>query len=376
MRKLLSSLLAGAMVVSLAACGGAKTETTSTDKSSSQPAASSSASEAEGEDGEGMTPKKVAVIRNLTSDDHTKQFLQGCVSEGESFGYTVDTFISDGDDAKMQTLVEQAIQKNYDGLIISHGKADYSYDMLKPAVDKGMKVVTFDTVAEKDGVQLEGITSTAQDDEKLAILSLDELAALGKDGQPAKVIKVWYGPGVPPLDKRNVIYQQMEKEGKIETVENIGPSNLQNTQGDVANGLAAVLPKYKEGEVDGIWGSWDELAKGALTALKDSNRTDIPMISIDVSNQDINLMREQPDVWRATAAVDPKLIGVVDMRLLAKKFAGEETPETYNLEAKLIKAEILKEDTTMDSLKEIVDGWGVSDAFDEPWMQELREANK
>lgn len=376
MRKLLSSLLAGAMVVSLAACGGAKTETASTDKSSSQPAASSSASEAEGEDAEGMTPKKVAVIRNLTSDDHTKQFLQGCVSEGESFGYTVDTFISDGDDAKMQTLVEQAIQKNYDGLIISHGKADYSYDMLKPAVDKGMKVVTFDTVAEKDGVQLEGITSTAQDDEKLAILSLDELAALGKDGQPAKVIKVWYGPGVPPLDKRNVIYQQMEKEGKIETVENIGPSNLQNTQGDVANGLAAVLPKYKEGEVDGIWGSWDELAKGALTALKDSNRTDIPMISIDVSNQDINLMREQPNVWRATAAVDPKLIGVVNMRLLAKKFAGEETPDTYNLEAKLIKAEILKEDTTMDSLKEIVDGWGVSDAFDEPWMQELREANK
>lgn len=379
MRKLLSSLLAGAMLLSLAACGGAKTEPAPS-AAPSQSAASESEAPSEGasagEAQQDMTPKKVAVVRNLTSDDHTKQFLQGCVSEGESFGYTVDTFISDGDDAKMQTLVEQAIQKDYDGLIISHGKADYSYDMLKPAIDKGMQVVTFDTVAEKDGVQLEKITSTAQDDEKLAELSLGELAALGKDGKPARIIKVWYGPGVPPLDKRNVIYQQMEKDGKITTVENIGPSNLQNTQGDVANGLAAVLPKYKEGEIDGVWGSWDELAKGALTALKDSNRTDIPLISIDVSNQDINLMREQPDVWRATAAVDPKLIGIVDMRLLAKKFAGEETPATYNLDAKLIKADMLKDDTSMDTLKDIIEGWGISDAFDEPWMQELRESHK
>lgn len=54
---------------------------------------------------------KIAVVRNLPSDDHTKQFLDGCVSEGESFGYKVDTFISNGDDAKFQELISQAIQK-------------------------------------------------------------------------------------------------------------------------------------------------------------------------------------------------------------------------------------------------------------------------
>lgn len=376
MKKLYACLLALGLAMSIAGCSGAPAESPEgedTAESAETKEVQETTIEAKND---AMTPKKVAVVRNLTSDDHTKQFLEGCVSEGESFGYTVDTFISDGDDAKMQTLVEQAIQKDYDGLIISHGKADYSYDLLKPAVEKGMKIVTFDTVAVKDGVQLETITSTAQDDQKLAELSLGELAALGKDGNPARVIKVWYGPGVPPLDKRNVIYQQMEEEGLIETVENVGPSNLQNTQGDVANGVAAVLPKYKEGEVDGIWGSWDELAKGALTAINDAGRTDIPMISIDVSNQDINLMREQPDVWRATAAVDPKLIGIVNMRLLAKKFAGEETPEEYNLEAKLIHSADLQDDTIMTNLNTIVDGWGQSNAFNEAWMEELRAAYK
>jgi len=316
---------------------------------------------------------KIAVIRNLPSDDHTKQFLDGCKSEGESFGYKVDTFISNGDDAKFQELVAQQIQKDYDGLIISHGKAEYSTDMLKPAIDKGMKVVTFDT-AFKDGVVPEGITSTAQDDTALAKLSLDEIVASSKN-KPAKVIKIWFGPGIPPLDRRDAIYKQYEKDGKIQTVEFVGPSTLDDVQGEVSTRVAAVLPKYPEGTVDAMWGSWDEMAKGGNKALKEANRKDINLVSIDVSNQDINLMMEEGSVWSATAAVDPKLIGIVDTRLLAKKLKGEETPQTYDLQASLIKRSQLKADTIMDTLKDVVDGWGKSDAFDEAWMTELRTKN-
>ena len=315
---------------------------------------------------------KVAVIRNLPSDDHTKQFLDGARSEGESFGFKVDTFIADNDDAKFQELVDQAIAKGYDGLIISHGKKDYSYDMLKPAVDKGIKVVTFDTVIEKDGKGLPDITRTFQDDFALAKLSL---GVINEIADPARIIKLWWGPGVPPLDRRETIYKPLEEEGHLITLETIGPTNFQDVQGDIAAKVSAVLPKYPEGEIDAIWGSWDEMAKGAYTALKDAGRTDIKLVSIDISNQDINLMREPGSVWIATAAVDPKLIGIVDMRLLAKKFAGEETPDEYDLEAKLIRQSDLKPDTTMQTLNEVIPGWGDSDAFNEPWMDKLRTYN-
>lgn len=315
---------------------------------------------------------KIAVVRNLPSDDHTKQFLDGARSEGESFGFKVDTFIADNDDARFQELVAQAIQKDYDGLIISHGKKDYSYDMLKPAIDKGLKVVTFDTVIEKDGKNLPEITTTFQDDFKLAELSLNEITALSKDGQPVRVIKLWFGPGVPPLDRRESIYKKYEQENKIKTLEVIGPSNFQDVQGDIAAKVSAVLAKYPAGTVDAIWGSWDEMAKGGYKAMKDSNRMDIKLISIDISNQDMNLMREQGSTWLSTAAVDPKLIGLVNMRLLAKKLAGEEVPAEYNLEAKLIKQDQLKPETNMTNLQNVVEGWGKSDAFNETWMDTLR----
>lgn len=365
-KRYVALLLATVAMVSLTACS----------KPAPAPAQTPAAPASTGLEGvpKGLTDKqlKVAVVRNLPSDDHTKQFLDGARSEGESFGFKVDTFIADNDDAKFQELVAQAIQKGYDGLIISHGKADYSYDMLKPAIDKGMKVVTFDTVIQKGNQNLPTITTTFQDDFKLAELSLGEIAALAKDNKPVRVIKLWWGPGVPPLDRRETIYKKFEQDNKIKTLETVGPSNFQDVQGDMATKVGALLAKYPAGTVDAIWGSWDEMAKGAYKALNDAKRTDVKLISIDISNQDMNLMREPNSVWLSTAAVDPRLIGIVDMRLLAKKFAGEQTPADYNLEAKLIKKTQLKPETNMTNLKDVIEGWGKSDAFNEKWMDTLR----
>ncbi len=317
---------------------------------------------------------KIAVIRNLPSDDHTKQFLDGASKEGKSLGYEVDTFISNGDDAKFQELIAQQVQKDYDGLIISHGKAEYSAAVLQPALDKGVKIVTFDT-SFKDNSIPEGITSTAQDDYSLAELSLDEIIERSAN-KPAKVLKLWFGPGIPPLDRREEIYKKYEADGKIVTVDLVGPSTLDDVQGEVSSRVGAILAKYPEGSVDAIWGSWDELAKGGYKAMQEAKRKDIQLISIDISNQDINLMMEEDSIWKATAAVDPGLIGIVNMRILAKKIKGEETPATYDLAANLIKKEQLNADTTMNTLSDVVEGWGQSDAFNETWMDELREKNK
>lgn len=314
---------------------------------------------------------KIGVIRNLPSDDHTTQFLDGARSEGESFGFTVDTYISDGDDARFQDLVAQAIQRNYDGLIISHGKDSYSYDMIKPALEQGIEVVTFDTIAVKDGESLEGITSTQQDDFMLAEMSLDEIVAFHEGDGPAKVLKITIG-GIPPLDNREVIYRQYEEEGLIETVDVLGPQNMDNVQSDVSAAVDAALSRYGEGEIDFIWAAWDELAKGAYISLKNNNRTDIKLVSIDISNQDINFMTEEGSVWISTAAVDPHLIGKMNMRLLAKRLAGEEVPDFYELEPHVIRQEDLTPETNMNNLSDVIDGWGESDDFNEDWMDTLR----
>jgi len=351
MKKSLSVLLCAALVVTMfAGCGGSK-------KAADDAATDSAAGPLAG--------KKVAVVRNLANGDHTQQFLAGCVEEGEKMGMTVDTFVTDGDDAKCQETVAQVISKDYDAIILSHGQLSYSYDMLLPAVEKGMKVVTFDTMpyenGDASGKLLEGVTSTAQDDYALAELSLgymmEEFEANGGT-YPMKVLKTFMGPGIPPLDRRNEIYTDLEKQGKIETVQVVAPSDYANARGDMTTKTEAILPTIAEGSVDAIWGCYDELAKGVLQALNDAKRTDIPMYTIDVSNDDIQLMVSNAEVWRSTAAVDPKLIGIVDMRLVALKLTDKETPEYFNLSANNIVTTQLKEGNTMQDLGTIIEGWG------------------
>ncbi|GHV75030.1 sugar ABC transporter substrate-binding protein [Spirochaetia bacterium] len=324
---------------------------------------------------------KVAVVRNLAAGDHTQQFLEGCVTEGRALGFIVDTFVTDGDNAKCQNTLEQVIQKDYDGIILSHGEAGYTYNALKPAVDKGMKVVTFDSVpylnGDPNGTILTGVTSTAQEDAKLAELSLASIVAnFPADKQPIKVIRAWMGPGVPPLDRRQAIYDRYVKEGKITEVALVGPVDSANARGGTQDALAALLPRYPAGTVDAIWGSYDELAKGCLQALDDAGRKDIKIMSIDISNDDINLMLSHPDVWVSTAAVDPKLIGIADMRLLAAKFVGETTPDTYNLDAQGVKTTDLNSSITMVNIASVVNGWGqetgVFDSYG--WFKEIKAA--
>lgn len=337
-------------------------------------AACHSAQPAQAEKQSAGSAAKIAVIRNSATDDHAIQFVEGCRAEGESLGYQVDMFLSNNEDARFQELVDQAIQGDYDGLVISHGKADYSYDLLKPAVEKGIKLVLFDTLAEKDGAALEGVTSTAQNDFLLAELSLEHILK-EVENRPVKILKLWFGPGEPPLDRRNSVYEKYEKDGLIETVQVVGPTDWHDVQGSVANSIAALLPKYPENSIDAVWASWDELAKGAYKSFSEAGRTDIPIISIDVSNQDINFMRESPEMWRATAAVDPNTIGRTCMRLMAKKLKGEETPSEYNFEPHLILSDQIQENTNMDNLADIVEGWNTSAAFHEPWMDEMRTSD-
>lgn len=391
MKKILCVLIAVAMMMSLVACTSNPAEET---PAAADPAAPAEPAAPAGDDdavaellakympdqmADGQI--KIAVIRNLAAGDHTQQFLEGCTSEGEALGFIVDTFVTDGDNAKCQETIAQVIQKDYDGIILSHGEAGYTYDSLLPAVEKGMKVVTFDSVPYKGGDAsneiLEDCTSTAQEDYKLAELSLGSIVDyFDAAKQPLKVIRAWMGPGIPPLDRRQTIYDQFVAEGKIEEVALVGPVDFSNARGGTQDALAAILPRFPEGEVDAIWGSYDELAKGCLQALNDAGRTDVKIMSIDISNDDINLMLANPDIWISTAAVDPKLIGISNMRLLAAKFAGEQTPETYNLDAQLVNTTMLDASINMTNIATVVDGWGqekgVFDSY--AWMAEIKAA--
>lgn len=318
---------------------------------------------------------KVAYILNGTSTDIFKMAFNAAVKEGAYYGMKVDIFTSEGDDLRFQDLVNQCAQQGYDGLFLSHGKPQYSYDLIEPLIEKGIEVVTFDTViADAEGKGIDGVTVMFQDDQKMAQMTLDYICdELFPEVRPVRVLKLWRGPGIPPFDRRQEIYKQFEDEGKIVTLEVLGPTNPADSEGSIASVVSSILPKYPPGKADVIWSAYNAYGRGAYKALTEAGRTDIPLVSIDISNQDMNFMREEVGLWKASVAVHFENIGIMGTRLLAKKLHGDEVPAEYILAPSIVTADQLTPDANVENLGTIIEGYGVCEDHLEDWMVTLRE---
>jgi simple sugar transport system substrate-binding protein len=315
-------------------------------------------------------PIRIAVIRNLGSDDNTAQFVAGAVQEGKKLGFQVNTFLSNGDDARFQDFVSQAISEKYDGIILSQGRDPYSTDLIKRIVDNKIAVSVFDTAV--NGT-IPNVTVTQQDDASLTQASVGELI---KDfNGKANIVKLWVA-GFPPMERRQAAYQQILKSNPgIKELEFVGAVSS-DVQGDTANKVGALLAKYPKGKIDAIWGTWDAFSQGAYKALKENGRTEIKLYSIDTSNQDLQLMKEDGSPWKVSVAVDPKLIGAVNLRLVANKIAGEKTPATYEFKAASISQSLVNSQSgpvSVAGLAKIIPGWGQSTDFIAPWFATLEK---
>lgn len=386
MKKVLALLLIMIMTVSLAACGSNKEETKETKETAQETTGKTTeedkteettSSDAEGEDDFVNKGYKIAYILNVASSDIFQMAVTGAKETAEALGMTVDVYFTDVDNVKFQDFVNTCANQGYDAMFLSHGNQETAYDLVNMLVDKGIKVVCFDTQLVNEAgekTSIEGVTQMFQDDQKLADLTLDYIVnTIYPDkvaaGEPVKLLKVWRGPGISPFDRRQETYLKYEEQGLIETVELLGPTDPANGEASMAQVIASALPKYPEGTVDAIWGVYDAYSRGVYVALKEAGRTDIPLVSVDISNQDINYMLDGTNVWRACSTVDFTTVGQQGIRILAMKLHGDETEAVYNLTPSIVSNDMLTKDSNVLNLKDTVEGYGVNEDHIADWMK-------
>lgn len=369
MKKFIALVMAAALAVSFTAC---KVQTTNTVSSATNTKTSTGS-------GSAKVPDKIAAKKNLKfyvasvigGDDFTAQFLAGAKTEGGKYGITVDTYSANGDYAKFHDAIAQALTKNYDGFIISHGDDAATVDDVKKIEAKGIPVVSFDS--NPDLSKVDGVTLTSQEDEQMV---LDSFGQLVEDNSGAGNILYLWVDGFTPMVNRNRIYKALlEKYPDIKEVDRYGVADS-NTSVETQNAVAAMLQKYPKGKLTAIFASWDAFAIGAAKAVEEAGRTDVKIYGIDVSNADLQEMQKPSSPWVATSACDPAEISAIDLRLLLQKIAGESTPKYYIVKPTLITKDELTsygKAVNMDNLSKAVPGWGTSTAFEEAWMSALKK---
>jgi len=331
---------------------------------------------------------KIAVLVNLPAGDQSRQFLEGCVSEGRSMGFTVDTFVSGADKGRCGEITAGIARADYDGLIFAYGETvgetaaaadDFFFDIFKPIADKGMKIVTFETFPPENYRHLDGLVTTFQNDAGLARLSLDVLLSYTSyANHPVRVIRIGCDPGIPFLDRRARVFDEYVRKGAMIEAAYVNVGGIENPEHAAWEGIADILLRFPPGTVDAIWAPYDKFAEGCVHALASADRQDIKLVSIGISNDDIRVMQRYRDIWLANVAVDPKLAGTVNMRILAAALADETLPDTVFFTPQLLKAADLNYAVNIVNISVMVpvwgDAWGLFDHY--PWMNDLKKAEE
>ncbi len=311
-----------------------------------------------------LAGKEVALILQQNLGTFSAQYIAGVEEQVESFGGKVTVFNSEGDLAKMASNLDAAINQGADAILIDHGTKEALNQGVEKAVEKGIPVVAFDA-----GVDVEGVVSLEQGDQLMAEQTLTKLAE-DHNGE-ANIVKIWTA-GFAPMERRQIAYEQFLKDNPgIKEVAAFGAAT-QNTALDTQAQMEAILKQYpNEGDITAVWAAWDEFAKGAVRAIEQAGRTDIKVYSIDMSDEDLQMIQKDSSPWVASAAVDPTDIGRIQVRYAYQLINGEQPEEKVVLEPVFIDAGELPDETvTTETLSEHIEGWGASE---QGYTDDLRE---
>ena len=263
MKKILAMLLAGALCLSMAACGG-NDGGPNTDAQSSADTDAGASTEGGG--------YKLALLMSHQTNAFTTAVSAGAVAMGEQLGVQVDVFDGKQDPATQTSQIETCIAQGYDGVMVEPISADAIVPAVKAANEANMPVLT--VVQQMKNQDSMAIAYCGGDESKSGQLQMEHV--IDVIGEEANIV-VLYGPMGSDA-------QISRKAGWDEVLAN--HPGIQIVFEDTANwtteeALSKVETWLQTGtQIDAVVSQNDSMALGALKAVEDAGM-EIPCFGLD-----------------------------------------------------------------------------------------------
>ena len=311
---------------------------------------------------------RVALVREIGEGSFFERYLAGAQSMADQLGIELIESNARGDQAKMVTNIETAIQQKVDVIIVDHGRTDTLQPAIEKALEVGIKVVTFDLVIDNPNVP-----EIEQDDMLIGFMLSKQLAV--DAGGNANVVYANVN-GFAPLDKRDRAWQDFKwRYPSLSEAAKIGKVS-ESTAADTQTQMEAAI----KSNPDATWviAMYDEFAKGVVRAIQQAGLADkYRVYSVDVTNEDIQMMTEPNSPWKATVATDSYNVGRLAVRTAAALIAGEKVDKYLLVQPAVITQDFLLSNNIkdMDALVNALPVLGESPLVWPDWMFRLVERN-
>ena len=274
--------------------------------------------------------KKVAYIMYMSSSPIFELWSESFTRTAEDLGMEADTFFCEDSDEEWKNRILECAKDGYDGLLVSHGGVDYAWEFLSGVLEDhpDLKIAAFDTSFRDENGEtktIDGVVQLFQQDSGLAAALVEEILAMYPDkaanNEPVNILQVQEENYIIAFDRRQAGYQPYEASGQIRTLAQVAPEDHLSPEDSMREAAKNIIGKYNDGEIDAIWCCYDAYARGVYKALRELD-SDIPMVSVDICDEDIRLMAEGKN-WKACATTNWTLNGEFACRVLALEMAGQ-----------------------------------------------------
>lgn len=298
LNKLAALALAGAMSLSLAACGGAPAE-------SQTPADPSTPAESQVAESTAPAEKhKIGILAPAVTHGWSAAVAYNAEVRCKELSDTVEYKVVTSDNAEQMTTQLDELRTWGADAIVAFPQWEGMEVPIQETIDAGIPVVNFDIEIAADGVY-----RVSGDNKDMGIQGakyvVDKIGTTGT----VVILDVPTSGSVAELRKAGFLETLAEIAPDMKTVEYATQFNREAGLSDMADILTA------NAQIDAVYSMDDETSIGAIQAIKDAGRTDIKVITGGGGSQEyFNMMMEDDSMWIESALYSPAMVmDAVDM---------------------------------------------------------------
>lgn len=267
--------------------------------------------------------KTIGLVISTLNNPFFVDLKEGAEAKAEELAYEIIVLDSQNDPAKELSNVEDLVTQKVDAILINPADSDAVGTAVDTANKSKIPVITLDRGANSGEVATH-IASDNVAGGKMAGKFIVE--ALENEG---KVVELEGIPGTSAARDRGEGFNKAVADSGLEVVAK-QTANFDRTEGlTVMENILQAQP-----EIDAVFAHNDEMALGAMEAIKATDR-DILVVGFDAVSDALKSIEN--DEMAATVAQQPKLIGALGVESVDQLLNGESLEEYVPVELKLIK---------------------------------------
>ena len=248
----------------------------------------------------------------------------GVEAEAKAKGYKLETVSAQDDPAKQINDIQDLIQKKVDLLIVNPTDSDAVVTAIQAANDANIPVITVDRQANGGKVA----THIASDNVKGGQMAADFINK--KLNGSGNVVVLQGIPGSSAANERGQGFKEGIKDATGIKVVAEQPADFNRSKGLTV--MENIIQSTKN--IDAVFAQNDEMALGALSALKEAGLKNVIIVGFDGTDDGINAVNK--GTMAATIAQQPDVIGKTAVDNVQKAIDGADLPKFIPVPLKLI----------------------------------------